>query len=1054
MSDSQQDSQNDLLESLLGDFLDESDQLLTQLNNNLLQLDEWVRPLDEDHCEACDAGLLNEMFRAAHSIKGLSGMMGLTDINTLTHKIENVFDAARNNQLTINTDVVDLVFMGVDQLTALVELLKDPEAEPVDCDAVLEGIRQLLRSAGAERKQSSQADAERVLSGTSSETSPEIPDPFENLNDEKDISEKYVSIFIDETETALDELSETLLALEGGGDPRGLNKLLVTSHRIKGSAASVGLNRAAKLSHLMEDLLQGVKEAGGALSTEAADALLACTDELRQFVRQLREGISGSDHFCEVARKLLASHPPTPEAKSVSPQSPALPAPADMSLVGRLDSVVAEIRQRTEATEVESLSAETGIAAGTIQRVCTGENVELAALNLLAAHFDRPDQPDDADDAGIVSNSLGDTAGAKQDQPAGRTTFGGEVRFKPDLSMAGLKAVLICEKLTRLGNVCYCHPPQDKLEDLDRLDSFCFRLVSDQPQERIAEQLRVTGVQAATVKPLAGDPADSSPDAGPGNSASEEAAANTPAARQAGELSSDAESAATHPSLQAVAATPNQVNRAEPAKKAAAERPSREARQRAAESTARPTETVRVDIERLDELMDLAGQLVINKAQFSQIGEKLKVALNGKQSTQALNRVFRELDKMSGAGGLRVDEKHSQAQMQRLHAQAWRIQHELEPVRNEVEAVSQARNSVKDLLETIHQFDRVSNGIQQAVMDTRMVPIGPLFTRFNRVVRDIAHENGKDIRLEIRGEKTELDKRMIDELSDPLIHMIRNSADHGIEPPEVREAAGKPRRGTVTLEAFHRGNSIVIRVSDDGKGLDTERIVRKCVEKGIFTEADAEKMTPPQIHQMIWAPGMSTAAKVTGVSGRGMGMDIVKSKIEGLNGSVDIESAPGRGTTMTIRLPVTLAILPSLMVEIGGDVFAVPMEAVTEIAGVGKNHLSMVHGRRMATVRGRVISLVKLGDTLSFHRSGRTCEAFQSQEITLVIVGETGQEVGLVVDRVIGEEDVVIKSIAENYRNVPGIAGASILGDGRVSLILDISALIEMAARKTAAVTC
>jgi two-component system chemotaxis sensor kinase CheA len=284
--------------------------------------------------------------------------------------------------------------------------------------------------------------------------------------------------------------------------------------------------------------------------------------------------------------------------------------------------------------------------------------------------------------------------------------------------------------------------------------------------------------------------------------------------------------------------------------------------------------------------------------------------------------------------------------------------------------------------------------------------------------------------------------------------MVRNSADHGIELPEVREAAGKPRRGSVALEALHRGNSIVIRISDDGQGLNTDRIVRKCVEKGILTEADAEKMTPRQVHQMIWEPGMSTAEKVTGVSGRGMGMDIVKSKIEGLNGAVDIESTPGRGTTMTIKLPVTLAILPSLMVDIGGDVFAMPMEAVTEIVSVGTDRVTTVRGQQMATVRGRVISLVRLDDMLSFHRADSDADALRSKDNTLVIVGEAGREVGLAVDRVVGEEDVVIKSIAENYKNVPGIAGASILGDGRISLILDIPALIEIVATKAANATC
>jgi len=991
MSDSPQDGQNDLLESLLGDFLDESDQLLTQLNENLLQLDEWVRSLGDDHNQPCDAELLNEMFRAAHSIKGLSGMMGLNDINTLTHKIENVFDAARSNQLTINTDVVDLVFMGVDQLTALVELLKDPDGEPVDCDAVLEDIRQLLRSAGAERKQSSQADAEKALSGTLDETSPEIPDPFENLNDEEDVSEKYVSIFIDETETALNKLSEILLALEGGGDSQELNKLLVTSHMIKGSAASIGLNRAAKLAHFMEDLLQSLVETDGVLSTEANDAMLACTDALRKYVKQLREGNSESDHFSEAARKLLASSSPASGSA----------APAGMSLGQRLDSVIAEIRNRVEAADVDILSTETGIAAGAIEQVCAGESVELAMLKLLADHFDKPEEQHEKKTEDQTQAQL------DNDPLEGKTTFVGEVRFEPDLLTAGLKAQLICEKLAKLGDVFYCDPSEERLDEIDCLEFFRFRVNSDEPLERIAEKVRVVGVQEASVEPLADQ---------------------TPATKQA--------------------------DCVPPTNKEVAEKPSRDVKQRAAENASRPTETVRVDIERLDDLMNLAGQLVINKAQFTQIGEKLKTTLSDKQLLHSLDRAFCELDKMSGGDRLRLDGNHLQTQVQHFHAQALRIQNEMEAVRNEVQAVSQARDSVKDLMETIHQFDRVSNGIQQAVMDTRMVPIGPLFTRFNRVVRDISREKSKDIRLDIRGEKTELDKRMIDELSDPLIHMVRNSADHGIELPEVREAAGKTRQGTVTLEALHRGNSIVIRVSDDGKGLDTDRIVSKCVEKGILTKADAEKMTPHQIHQMIWAPGMSTAEKVTGVSGRGMGMDIVKSKIDGLNGIVDIESATGRGTTMTITLPVTLAILPSLMVDIAGDVFAMPMEAVTEIVSVSQNQLSMVHGQQMATVRGRVISLVRLGDMLSFHHSGGTARVCQSQETTLVIVGETGQELGLAVDYVIGEEDIVIKSIAENYKNVSGVAGASILGDGRVSLILDIPSLIEMVAKKADTVTC
>ncbi len=365
---------------------------------------------------------------------------------------------------------------------------------------------------------------------------------------------------------------------------------------------------------------------------------------------------------------------------------------------------------------------------------------------------------------------------------------------------------------------------------------------------------------------------------------------------------------------------------------------------------------------------------------------------------------------------------------------------------------AQARSSVNDLFETIHQLDSVSDGIRQTVMDMRMLPIGPLFTRFHRFVRDITHASGKDVCLAISGEKTELDKRMIDELGDPMIHLIRNAADHGIESPDDRAAAGKPRQGTITLDAFHRGSSIVVRVSDDGKGLDADRIRAKAVEKGFVPAADAELMTRQQIYQLIWLPGLSTAEKVTDVSGRGVGMDIVRSKIAELSGAVEVESEPGRGTTFTIKLPLTLAVLPSLMVEADGDVFAVPLESVAEIVHVRRRDVTTVHGQRVVPIRDRVVAILTLGSVFQWSRRGGANDE-EVETTTLVIVGESKRQLGMVVDRVLGEEDVVIKSIADNYRNLAGIAGATILGDGRVSLILDPPALIEMSSHPVVATT-
>ena len=451
--------------------------------------------------------------------------------------------------------------------------------------------------------------------------------------------------------------------------------------------------------------------------------------------------------------------------------------------------------------------------------------------------------------------------------------------------------------------------------------------------------------------------------------------------------------------------------------------------------------------------MNLSGQLVISKARFAQFGDQLKTLRASKRWMQAITRLLASVRRLGDENKGDWERQSPGAELQTLRRQARRFHNELEGVVEEMKVLETVPDSINNLFEAIHQLDRVSGAVQQAVMDTRMVPIGPLFTRFKRVIRDIARANGKEVRLVINGEKTKLDKRMIDELGDPLIHMVRNAADHGIELPDVREAAGKPREGTITLDAFHRGNHVVIEVRDDGAGLNTERILWKCQEKGLLSEADAQKMTPHQIHQMIWAPGLSTAEKVTEVSGRGMGMDIVKSKIDLLHGTVGLESDPGQGTLLSIKLPLTLAIQPSLLVEIDGDVFAMPMESVVEIVRLPRDKLSTIHGQRTAWVRQRAISVVDFDHVFSWIGRKQRRPTHHSDDVTIVIVGEAKSELGLEVDCVLGEQDAVIKSIAENYRNVAGIAGASVLGDGRVSLILDVTALIQMAAARPASST-
>lgn len=986
MSDLQTPGNNELLESMLGDFLDESDQLLGRLNENLMHLDEWVRSLDDTQARKCDEALINELFRAAHSLKGLSAMLGLSDINHLTHRVENVFDAARSGQLSFTGEAVELMFRSVDRLSAMVELLREPGGEPVSTAEVIEAIGGLLQGVQAEKAPSSQGDAEQAFAAAQAklQAEPSAPrdaaasptgssaDGFDDVQDEPEISARYLSLFIDEAELALDKLTENLLALESEDRPGELRKAMGIAHQIKGSAASVGLNRAARLAHIMEDILQQVLETDGRLSAPAVSAMLQGTDGLRQYIDSLRRGEPAPGPLAEFARQVAA------QGKAALPVQPAA------SVRGASDH-----KPQASAGKGQAAAGTAGAAAGRQTQSSTSPVGQPVADRASAFPAD-------------LRRRVAEAA------PFGVPCWLGEVRFQLGLPLAGMKGLLIFEKLSGLGELCHFDPPPQGMEERDDLDRVWFGLATEQPEARIRERLRVTGVRSVELAKL-----------------------------------SETETPQTAERRGAAAAAP------EPAPRGGSDAATTPAARPAAAEKDRPTETMRVDTGRLDQLMNLAGQLTTSRARFTQIGDNLKGLSGASRSSKRAAAVLGFLDKFVRAGDAECGLQGQHGELGRLRAQVPAIFHELKALRDEMEMLSHARSSVADLLEAVHQLDRVSTEIQQGVMATRMAPIGPLFNRFRRVVRDISRADGKDIRLVIRGEKTELDKRLIDELSDPLTHAIRNAADHGVESPETRVAAGKSPQGTVTLDAFHRGNSIMIQVSDDGNGLDTDRILRKCFEKGLLTEAEAAGMTPRQIWQMIWKPGFSTAQKVTEVSGRGMGMDIVRAKVMELSGTVDLDSVPGQGTTLTIKLPITLAILPSLMVEIEGDCFAVPMESVKEIIRVPADEMVSIRGHAAVCVRDRTIPLKRLRQLFAWH--GREGEGPSHAEgrVTVVIVGEPGQEIALAVDRVVGEQDVVIKSIAENYRNIPGVAGATVLGNGRVSLILDVPALIESQSKTT-----
>jgi len=343
----------------------------------------------------------------------------------------------------------------------------------------------------------------------------------------------------------------------------------------------------------------------------------------------------------------------------------------------------------------------------------------------------------------------------------------------------------------------------------------------------------------------------------------------------------------------------------------------------------------------------------------------------------------------------------------------------------------------ENLLNGMAQLERNTRDLQEAVMSIRMMPINFVFSRFPRVVRDLAGKLNKQVELKTVGEGTELDKGLIEKISDPLTHLVRNSLDHGIESPEKRLAAGKEAKGTITLRASHQGGNIVIEVADDGAGLNRDKILAKARERGL---AVSDAMTDHEVFNLIFAPGFSTAEVVTDVSGRGVGMDVVKRNIEGMGGRVEIDSELGAGTRITIRLPLTLAILDGMSIAVGGDIFILPLSFIIESMQPPKEDVKSVAGQgQVVHVRGEYLPLVALHQL--FNIQPKVTEAHQG---ILVIIESDGNKMALFVDELVGQHQVVIKSLESNYRKVPCVSGATIMGDGKVALILDVTSLARL----------
>lgn len=428
------------------------------------------------------------------------------------------------------------------------------------------------------------------------------------------------------------------------------------------------------------------------------------------------------------------------------------------------------------------------------------------------------------------------------------------------------------------------------------------------------------------------------------------------------------EKAAPQEQAKAAAAAPAAAGSpASPAAKAPEKHPAAKSDKKTAAHVA--GQSVRVDIEKLDTLMNLVGELVTNKVRLEQIG---------------------------------------------------------------------MTHSLAELTETLEQMDRVTSDLQSVVMKVRMVPVSQVFNRFPRMVRDLAKELNKDINLTIEGEDTELDRTVIDEIGDPLMHLLRNSLDHGVEHPDEREAKGKPRTGEVGLIARHEGNNVVIMVTDDGAGMNADKIRSKAIEKGMISREEAEALPDSDAVRLIFMAGFSTAEQITDVSGRGVGMDVVRSKIESLGGHVDVETKIDEGSVFKIKLPLTLAIIQAMLVKVQDEMYAIPLGSIDSTINITPDDIKTVQNKEVIVLRGQIIPIARLNEVLSVPKGSSADE----DDIFVVVVHVGDHKIGIVVDNLIGQQEIVIKTLGKLLSGLKMLAGATVLGDGHVAMILDVSALM------------
>lgn len=1002
---------------LFADFITEAKEHLETIEPNLLELEKAPGNL----------ALLNDIFRPMHSLKGASGFLGLNRINQIAHKAENILDELRKGSMVVTPEIMDVILASTDVLRQMIDNLESSNSEgDVEAGHIMAQIDAIMAGESPAPSQPAAAPATEIFSAPADNTNEtlEISHQGESLptNDSADsltpelkqeqqddlslrsdsdsgmsgkewvstlptrpayaltaFGEGHLKDFIDESFEIIENLTNGLLELEENptGQSELVNDLFRFFHNMKGNSGIIGYNDLNALTHEAETLLNNVRQGNITPTHELIDLLLLVVDVMEALVHNIdiTSGQATPFETDTVIRQLQAALAGGPIAL-----------PAELLTAQGREPAADEIPQSLVETESKVSPVEvvtpTIIPVGSEDddteafRVTVQQQIEIihAALETLKKDGSHKDSIDALFRCLVaIKNACAFVGLADIKSYAERTAGIVDQGRSSDIDF-GLMVDLLSQEVSIIEDMIH----QALAEGRVAADACS---ASGKNTEATEED--------DSVEPVSTDaPQDHAPE-----TTVDRPSAQTPAA--------DAEQAepkvVTAPlTTQPAPAAATQSKTAAPASQPAttappARTPAPQAKNAApAVENHKSSSTIRVDHERLDHLMNLIGELIINRNRYTLIARSLEDSSEN------------------------VD-------------------------------ISQVAQS---LSETTYAMARISDDLQDTIMKVRMVPVSSVFSRFPRLVRDLSRKSGKEVDLIMEGEETELDKSVVEVIGDPLVHLIRNSVDHGIEPEDVRLAAGKPAKGKVTLRAFHKGNSVAIEIEDDGKGIDPVKMREIAVRKGVITAEEAAQLDDREAVELIFAPGFSSADQITDISGRGVGMDVVRTNIKNLKGSVSTHSEVGKGTRFTLSLPLTLAIIDALMVNVSGQMYAIPLDAVSETTKIEAQRLTDVKGRKAVTLRGEVLGIVEMSEMLGLPRTDEPLP----EVLSVVVIHDNDRRLGLVVDRLLERQEIVIKPLGAYLGDLKGISGATIMGDGSVILILDPHEIYIMATSKAATV--